>query len=1558
MLWYNIGEESRHLDEWNNLQNLPSQELQEYKKRIMVHFGYDKKDAPPTTYHFTIEIDSIVLHFCSDASEFIADIDCHALKWSLRKVKDKISRQKLVCHSIYLEQTSDNEKWARCKKLLIPLEDNCLNNHEEKDTKRALERMPQLIFTSTTRASGDNVKYLEINDACIILIYPAWVFVKSFFQNLPSPNIMKRREVANSVQIGDRWYKMNRDEKEEDLQPYDLLKEPIISEETMESSIIEQLCAEYQLRINLVGPRIIFLDSTASVNVQNENNVGKAVTLQLGHLDFLKSIDSKGGNEKTVFIHDLELFTGFADDAIQRGNRINSENSLLYPLCFAAGSTMFKTNDQRSSQCTKWLVADVISMRTAFTDMTLAMDVVQKTLSDYYQEHKSSNKSVTKNIEKAETNEESQTNESVNLAIGGFDLLVVDDSGRHFATAQELVQLSLYGIKYNRCHGVKWEPSRGNVINNHDLKSITRLQLKGFEVVDYLQQESSPFRIVAANKVSSSTDRNQHSRWDFMNKTLFHDFMSWESYSMVTGDWGFSISSSLVGRVDMANHAEWCVNNTSNFVEINRLTYVGLRDDVKFQIREIVLQWNPSMAIALQRFLGRLKKHVVTSQLFSNGKVTSRSPDDEEKRFLRVEFEIEALTLCLNKEHQRRRLMQVTFSDTEIVFERDHLRRLNLHGFIGDVNAWDCDGNQKGQVNILDSNRLVLCVLHDSVINDESKSCSTDESSQREAENQKQNRFLSFQYFCQPSLINIGKEMKANEHVLPHWVIKSLGTDIATTDIDDCLSLTVATVRFNYLRDRTGEIIDYLSNGLPGKGMGATSRAAKGFIQKRIRTHSFLVVTLNAPQIFLPRHRGDEEGIIVSLGNVNVRSWFDEASVEECESIECKDLVTLDNFQKATVKTTVEKHQRFWWRILSISFTELGWRIHTPSRNSSSIINPVDLHLHLRKPPIDKKMSVIVRCKLSYMDLVLSYLDYVLLRHVLNENIMKTPDKKLWDNVYEDLMQRSNTLNNKNEHNVKYAEDARFVRYGESSKRNSLPKSEYNEASDKSVQIHSVSDGQDSCHTLLDFKFSLDGLTLVLLRDDPVDTYSSTIASGLDYDIVSFEVDHVDVAASTNSKGAKSATIKFYQLALFDQGDVGRLAREVWDLTNNSNCHSKKSMRRKNPSAFSAIAEGYDAFDKNETDAVIDENGRVIREPQMTITVDTRPSADVDFGGLVEKCESATVTVACIRMNSMNMNPLIRPLTDISNFLFCRWPIGIGQIYFEGEKTSIVYDKSEHSTNVVSEKERSVHGFQLKLVAHYPRVFLLADESDPTTRALVLRGLAIITTSIIKERFKSDPENGKTHTSVEAQFHSLESYINPQPRYFLENDYVGVHPIPNITDALGIALIEPVTATFNFHQVRRRHYPLSRQMYVNMESVSTTVSFEDIRLIESVISRLKVASENEVIDEEDEIEDPRTKDREEEFFSFPRSFDGGSLDWDEQLVSTHDHCLSITQTNSNEVQQSGVYCGYLPCPGSPENKVNDYKNEIIAPGDQYSVTFKKQTLGKFCHLSCNISSSF
>ena len=101
------------------------------------------------------------------------------------------------------------------------------------------------------------------------------------------------------------------------------------------------------------------------------------------------------------------------------------------------------------------------------------------------------------------------------------------------------------------------------------------------------------------------------------------------------------------------------------------------------------------------------------------------------------------------------------------------------------------------------------------------------------------------------------------ERDVPLWVQSHLA---GTSNIDDYLSMSVASLEVIYLRERTEEILDYLSNGLPGKGMGATSRAAKGFLSKRIQTKSFLELHIDSPQVIVPQHENSDKGFALKLG--------------------------------------------------------------------------------------------------------------------------------------------------------------------------------------------------------------------------------------------------------------------------------------------------------------------------------------------------------------------------------------------------------------------------------------------------------------------------------------------------------------------------------------------------------------------------------------------------------------------------------------------------------------------------------------------------------------------
>ena len=110
--------------------------------------------------------------------------------------------------------------------------------------------------------------------------------------------------------------------------------------------------------------------------------------------------------------------------------------------------------------------------------------------------------------------------------------------------------------------------------------------------------------------------------------------------------------------------------------------------------------------------------------------------------------------------------------------------------------------------------------------------------------------------------------------------------------------------------------------------------------------------------------------------------------------------------------------------------------------------------------------------------------------------------------------------------------------------------------------------------------------------------------------------------------------------------------------------------------------------------------------------------------------------------------------------------------------------------------------------------------------------------------------------SSNAQLHSLESYINADVQRALSFkkahlEIVGPQNVGSFPDpsdrfdllnqgegSLGVALIQPVTAGLEFSESRRELYPTKRSVFVNVESVSTMLSFEDLNLIETIASRL------------------------------------------------------------------------------------------------------------------------
>ena len=679
--------------------------------------------------------------------------------------------------------------------------------------------------------------------------------------------------------------------------------------------------------------------------------------------------------------------------------------------------------------------------------------------------------------------------------------------------------------------------------------------------------------------------------------------------------------------------------------------------------------------------------------------------------------------------------------------------------------------------------------------------------------------------------------------------------------------------------------------------MGVTSAVAKGFIKKRMKTRSFLQVNVASPHLFSPRDRLSEEGLAIQLGDVDVKSWFEERNSEDVESLGCGGIM---NSTMSKGINTCRSSDMDWYRVLSLDVSGLGWEaIKTQSRQvEKSLQDPINLRLSLFKPSWYSN-SIVVRGNLTHIEYALRYTDFIFLNEVVKHNLGKSIDRSSWDNVEKAYWQEEGTeeqLENmqRDDDNdapsiVHYAPDARIIRYGANArgfKRNveaiSAPRKEpgsdhpNGSGDDDDVKLSlSASKDEDAQSTLLDVKFSLNGIVGKIIRDDHLartDDFSAEPPN--EYEIIRLIVKGVDVSVVSYSGGKKTLHMSLHRIDLYDMGDVERLALEEFYRVNpslemgNSKLRLKERRRRvRKPSAFSVLAEGYEPPTNEQNGASnVSSSGR--RDPQVIVSIETRPSSRMaalekadDDSIDVDGSNLSTTTVARVVINYLSLCALMPPLVETAEFFSVSWSTTSNNANksFDEVQDSIRPDVSALDMEPDSSASRdeskkagsgsgSGGGIHIKLVAQYPRIFLLADESDPHTRALVLRGLAVVNAS--KEDEADDLSRIRSVTSIDANFHHMESYINPNVDSALgpsrhsnaKNTSSNNAASQNVKgdgegQELGIALIEPVTASFDFCRIEQVLHPTSRTIYLTMEPVSTTLSFEDIGLLDVVLKR-------------------------------------------------------------------------------------------------------------------------
>lgn len=387
----------------------------------------------------------------------------------------------------------------------------------------------------------------------------------------------------------------------------------------------------------------------------------------------------------------------------------------------------------------------------------------------------------------------------------------------------------------------------------------------------------------------------------------------------------------------------------------------------------------------------------------------------------------------------------------------------------------------------------------------------------------------------------------------------------------------------------------------------------------------------------------------------------------------------------------------------------------------------------LRKPTI-KGRTLSIRGIMSCFDVVLSYEDYALLRAVVKDNIGRHINKDKWDNVekaYElenehaeqklglkPSTQAEGGMSNK----VAYSTNARFVRYGKGGKKG------MQKASTRITEVNDEDQSETNSPQTLDVRFDLAGVALKLRRNDLPEgiVEEDDIAAAFYYDVMLLRVGVVEVLTTANASGDISFNLSLFRVGLFDLGDSGRLIRQRYYHSLPSDGVTSRERKKKairQPCPFVVLAEGYLSSGHNDT-PVHEESD--LDGPDFVISVDSCPASSTN--GFVAQSETALppetkVTVAKVVINYLSLTAITRPFREIADFLSCTWPIR-SDLSSRFHKVS----KSEFNTTgkrkaIETDKRRnSLQGFQLKVVAHYPRVFFIADESDLNSRALVLKG--------------------------------------------------------------------------------------------------------------------------------------------------------------------------------------------------------------------------------------------
>jgi hypothetical protein len=335
--------------------------------------------------------------------------------------------------------------------------------------------------------------------------------------------------------------------------------------------------------------------------------------------------------------------------------------------------------------------------------------------------------------------------------------------------------------------------------------------------------------------------------------------------------------------------------------------------------------------------------------------------------------------------------------------------------------------------------------------------------------------------------------------------------------------------------------------------------------------------------------------------------------------------------------------------------------------DSSHIFDSISLKLNVERTP----QVLSLACYVSSIDIFLAYTEYICLRQILRWNMLRKINKKRWDNLEVAWEKELNAVEHLGENGsyskgVVYSENARHIRFGQERQKDPLPAQK------------------------VKFGVSLDSMSITLRRDDHCDGSSVSYA----YNLSCARSRRFELTFNRDEK-CDHLSLSVKNLDLKDLGEKGRYAYGHFPVTKSEH----------DLSVFSTILDCYSPSEKLMEAAGTSTNN----DSQLIATLYIHSSPSIE--------KRLTVVV-----NGLNLVVLPRPIDDIIQFCCCSWPSHMANRFESSHTLSIkgTHLTDEDKIEPIIAATQSI--LQVKFVLHYPRLTLIADESDAHSRALVFRG--------------------------------------------------------------------------------------------------------------------------------------------------------------------------------------------------------------------------------------------